>query len=244
MKLRLLVSLLVMIALSLACSTGSAGTAPPPQPQPTAVVVTQVVVHEVTSTPQEVVEAPAATEEPIALPPTSVPTKNPATFVVSATLTKNADCRTGPGSSFDPLISFSKGDVLEVVGRNPDFNNTWWVVVIPGSYATCWLSFGSTLAKGNFDSLEIVTPVTPALVYTVQATLIHDAPCRTGPGTDYNVAAMLSEGMVVEIIGRNPDFYNTWWVVRPPESGITCWLSIASALAEGDFSDIPIVNPP
>jgi len=56
---------------------------------------------------------------------------------------------------------------------------------------------------------------------------------------------VLPKGMVVEIIGRNPDIYNTWWVVQIPDSigGGACWLSIASALAEGDFSNIPVYEP-
>jgi len=93
-------------------------------------------------------------------PPTAtpVPPTEAAPYEVTAVLIKNANCRVGPSQDFDTYTSFYAGDVLEVVGRNPDFNNTWWMVIIPGTRVTCWISFVTAQVSGNFDDLPIIYP--------------------------------------------------------------------------------------
>ena len=77
---------------------------------------------------------------------------------VSARLVKDANCRAGPSTAYDVVTSFSKGQVLQIVGRNPDLKNTWWLVVIPGTNSKCWISLVTAQATGDFDSLPIIHP--------------------------------------------------------------------------------------
>jgi len=91
-------------------------------------------------------------------PPTAIiPTEAPA-FAVTAILVKNANCRQGPSQNYEVVTSFYDGDVLEVVGRNPDFDNTWWMVLIPGTRSTCWISFVTAQVSGNLDDLPVIYP--------------------------------------------------------------------------------------
>jgi len=51
-----------------------------------------------------------------------------------------------------------KGQIVDIVGRNPDFSNTWWLVIIPGTNSTCWISLVTAQASGDFDSIPIIFP--------------------------------------------------------------------------------------
>jgi hypothetical protein len=92
---------------------------------------------------------------------TSAPPPATATLpgIASATLIKNAMCRKGPSQAYDAVTSFYTGQVLEIVGRSPDVNNTWWLVIIPGTRSsTCWISLVTAQAVGNFDDIPFIYP--------------------------------------------------------------------------------------
>ena len=166
MKLRNLSVSALAIFVTLAC-TIQLFNAPAPSPQP--VLLTRVVIVPTDTIPAQPTDIPAQptytplptfTPYPTIPPPTAsnIPPTSPPQFAVSATLIKNANCRAGPSQAYLVVTSFFSGQVLEIVGRNPDFNNTWWQVVIPGTYSTCWISLTTAQASGNFDDLPIVYP--------------------------------------------------------------------------------------
>jgi SH3-like domain-containing protein len=76
----------------------------------------------------------------------------------AATFIKNANCRQGPSTSYEVVTSFLAGQTVEIVGRNPDFDNTWWYVKIPGSNGKCWVSLTTAQAYGDFDAIPTVKP--------------------------------------------------------------------------------------
>lgn len=129
-------------------------------PTPTAAVTRIVVVIENT---------PTATAEPT-IPPTQAPTNTPLptltpppTFTRTpsypyATFIKNANCRSGPSQTYDVVTSFLAGQTVEIVGRNPDYDNTWWQVKIPDSNKKCWVSLTTAQAYGDFDAIPTVSP--------------------------------------------------------------------------------------
>ena len=153
-----IVSISVLLAGMLACAV-------PPGMTPTPVVVTQVVVI-----PNEEVLPSPTLVPPTAPPPTDtlvVPTDtvtNTATITPTATpsgpvitLIKDANCRNGPGTKYDVITSYFKGETLQIVGRNPDFNNTWWYIKMPIG-GECWVSLDTGQAYGPFDGIPIVKP--------------------------------------------------------------------------------------
>ena len=162
MNRNIIVSTVVLLAGMLACAVPAGVT-------PTPVVVTQVVV-----VPNEQVQASPTLPLPtVPLPTIPLPTDPPvsattpvgtATTIPTATLSgptltfiKDANCRNGPGTDYDVVTSYFKGQTLQIVGRNPDFNNTWWYVDMPTG-GKCWVSFATGQANGDFDDIPIVKP--------------------------------------------------------------------------------------
>jgi len=160
-------SIVVLLAGTLACAV-QGGTPPTP------VVITQVVV-----VPNEQAQASPTLLLPTVAPPTvsvattPVATDPPvftatqeitATIAFTATLSgptatfiKDANCRSGPSTSYPEVTSFFKGETVRIVGRNPNFNNTWWYVEIP-SGGKCWVSLTTAQAYGDFDAIPTVIP--------------------------------------------------------------------------------------
>ena len=67
--------------------------------------------------------------------------------------------------------------------------------------------------------------------------------CRTGPGVGYTRISSLTPGKQAKIVGRNPSY--PYWVIRDPwGSGRSCWLWDYYASAQGNTSDLPVINPP
>jgi uncharacterized protein YgiM (DUF1202 family) len=148
--------LLALLAATLACSIASN------QQTPTPIIITKVVVIPNVSeaTPMVLVDTP--------IPESPLPTETPSgTATVSPTATlsgpaatfiKNANCRQGPGTQYETVTSFLAGQTVEIVGRNPDFDNTWWYVKIPDSNGKCWVSLTTAQAYGDFDSIPTQKP--------------------------------------------------------------------------------------
>ena len=61
--------------------------------------------------------------------------------------------------------------------------------------------------------------------------------CRQGPGTQYDVVAVLPAGMPVEVFGR--DRSSVWWYIRNPEdSAGYCWVWSGTTEVLGDASQV------
>jgi hypothetical protein len=138
---------------------------------PSGVVPTPVVVTQVVVVPNEQVQPSPSLLPPTVPPPaltfTIAPTDTPASIMTITptattsgpvvTLIKDANCRNGPGTTYDVVTSYFEGETLSIVGRNPDFDNTWWYVEMPTG-GECWMSFVAGQAYGPFDDIPIVTP--------------------------------------------------------------------------------------
>ena len=168
MNKNIIISIVVLLAGALSCAAPVGIT-------PTPIVITQVVVVPNEQEQQQQVQAsptlplptvPLDTDTPAStatLASTSTPvgtSTNTPTATLSgpvATFIKDANCRSGP-STADPVVtSFFKGETVQIVGRNPNFNNTWWYVAIP-SGGKCWVSLTTAQASGDFDAIPTVKP--------------------------------------------------------------------------------------
>ena len=155
----LILACVLIITLACTIDLGNA-TQPPP-------VVTQVIIlpaDTATTAPiQPTAEIPPAASPLPSITPLPTLTSSPvpsATLpgIASATLIKNANCRAGPGQAYEVITSFFSGQVLEITGRNPDLDNTWWQVKIPGTNSKCWISLTTAQASGNFDDIPTIYP--------------------------------------------------------------------------------------
>jgi hypothetical protein len=159
-------ALVALLAGMLACAVPAGMT-------PTPVVITQIVV-----VPNE--QEPVQASPTLPLPTLPPPTVSPPTFTLApmntntavstttpvpiATLSgpvaifvKEANCRAGPGTGYEVVTSVFKGDAVQIVGRNPNYNNTWWYIIIP-SGGKCWVSLTTAQAYGDFDAIPTVKP--------------------------------------------------------------------------------------
>ena len=93
--------------------------------------------------------APTLTATASASPTPSVPT---AFFLM------NANCRSGPSTAKEAVISFLKGDTTEIFGRNDELDDTWWYVQIPDSNGKCWVSTFTVNVIGSYDDIPIIPP--------------------------------------------------------------------------------------
>jgi len=165
MNKNIIVSIIVLLAGMLACAVPAGATLTP-------MVITQVVV--VLNEQQQQVQASPTLPLPTVPPPTiplatetlastatqeSTSTTTPTATVSGpvAIFVKDANCRNGPSTSDPVVTSFFKGDTVQIVGRTPNFNNTWWYVNIP-SGGKCWVSLTTAQAYGNFDDIPTVVP--------------------------------------------------------------------------------------
>ncbi|MGB8984192.1 MAG: SH3 domain-containing protein [Anaerolineales bacterium] len=92
-----------------------------------------------------------------ALPPAASPPATPA-----LTLREATNCRTGPGTEYDIIVTYQAGAKLEIAGRYEP-GNFWLVKSNESPSGACWLWGEYAEATGNYGSVAIVTPPpTPA----------------------------------------------------------------------------------
>ena len=164
MNRNIIVAFTAFLAGILACSM-------PEGTPPTPVVVTHVVVLPNEGEPTQP-PAPPPSSPSIPLPTITAQPVDTATSTVTATITatatatlsgptatfiKNANCRNGPGTKYEVVTSYFAGQTVQIVGRNPDFDNTWWLIKMPTG-GKCWVSLTTAEASGDFDAIPTVIP--------------------------------------------------------------------------------------
>ncbi len=77
------------------------------------------------------------------------------------TFTENAFCRKGPGTAYEDVITFNKGQQAQIDGQN-DFSPRWYWVRIPNSTDHCWVSYIAGQPSGPIDAVPVqAAPATP-----------------------------------------------------------------------------------
>jgi hypothetical protein len=103
--------------------------------------------------------ATVAVSTPAAAPTgTSTVTPSPTPSVPTAFFIMNANCRAKPDKNSDALMSFLEGESAEIVGRNEEFDNTWWYVKMPDSKYKCWVSTITADVIGSYDDIPTIPP--------------------------------------------------------------------------------------
>ena len=106
--------------------------------------------------------SPTPTRTPTPTPtPTLTPTPTILVCNPKLTLTKNSNCRKGPGTVYDVFTSYFAGQELVLEGKNAD--GTWWVVQDPKlSSGSCWISAANVATTGDTACLPVIAaPPTP-----------------------------------------------------------------------------------
>lgn len=116
------------------------------------------------SLPSEAATTPLPSTSTITPPYTSTPTStitstpSPTPNVPTALFLMNANCRKAPDKTKDAVMSFIKDESAEILGRNNDFSNTWWLVKIPKTNHKCWVSTVTVKVIGSYSDIPTIPP--------------------------------------------------------------------------------------
>jgi hypothetical protein len=129
-------------------------------------------------------DAPPTATSTITTTPTVTPTATPA--IPMASVSRNTNCRTGPGTEYDLVYIFMVGDEAEIIARSSVPN--YVIVEVPdGSGRQCWLWMQYGQQEGDTSTLPEKTPPptptpeatpTPAIDFTVSFEIVK--PCMLG----------------------------------------------------------------
>jgi uncharacterized protein YgiM (DUF1202 family) len=84
---------------------------------------------------------------------------------------------------------------------------------------------------------QLATPEPPQ---SPMVTATVDANVRNGPGTDYSIVGMLTEGATAPVIGRNAD--SSWWQIN--YQGTTAWIAGSVTTANTTAYNAPLASAP
>ena len=163
-------------------------------------------------------DAALPSRTPTLAPPTATPTQtlSPTPGKVTVTVSKDTNCRAGPGTQFDLIGVLKVGETAEAVGRNAD--GTFWVVILPSVPSTnCWLLSQWAAVDGDGQALPILdSPPTPtfhpqpglSLTYLGVSTCLPQYALRVRIQNTGNIA-LESFRMIVEDITKGTTLTHT-----------------------------------
>ncbi|MEA3349535.1 MAG: hypothetical protein U9Q82_02815 [Chloroflexota bacterium] len=123
---------------------------------------------------------PPPTDAPPQESPTATLSPTPSVPVVS--VSKDTNCRSGPGKDYDILGILNTSEQAEVVGKYPPADS--WIIQNPDHAGTCWLWGQYAQVSGNTDDLPVMQPPsTPTPTFTL-------TPEDAVPPTIENVSAL------------------------------------------------------
>ena len=117
-----------------------------------------------------------ATNTPFPVSGSSPANSSGPTFTVDTA----ANCRFGPGTSYNVITSYPVGTILPIIGRNN--NSTWWLIQVSSSQ-TCWISGVTGHTNGDTSSVPVVAapPLPPTATPTPVPSGDTTPPTLSGP---------------------------------------------------------------
>lgn len=160
--------------------------------------------------------------------------------------------RSGPGTTYGVVTTVNQGNVVNLLGRNSD---STWAYIQTATAILGWVNASSDYINPSvaISSLPVVNPATPTPTPTgtplatptpitgAYATIATGAlNVRSGPSLAYNPVAVVNQGNVVSLIGRNAD--STWAKIRL-SNGTEGWVNAAGTYITPSvaISSLPLV---
>lgn len=79
----------------------------------------------------------------------------PTSTISSVTAKMNANCREGPGTTYEVYGNLLEGEEAPVKGRLAD--NSWLLIALEGRSSNCWVSASTVEVGGNLGNIEVVS---------------------------------------------------------------------------------------
>lgn len=136
--------------------------------------------------------------------------------------TQASNCRSGPGTAYEPVTSFNQGETVSIKGQNGG-EPRWWLVSISGSSNwQCWVSDVTGTTSGPLGEVPIVVVAQPN---TVTPTVWAPLPV---PST--------VTLWVLPIVPTTPVTPNVpWWLFHPPLAPDGFSITILTTCSETPF---------
>jgi hypothetical protein len=146
-------------------------------------------------------------------------TPTPETLIPIFVFDQNANCRRGPGTGYLVTTSFEQGQELELGGRNAD--QSWFLVRIPDTRASCWVSAVTGRLLGDLDLVLLANyppiPNSPSQLaindrmcspngYMLKLTWVGDPDNATGQRIYRNGALLATLGANITSYEDQPPF--------------------------------------
>ncbi len=179
--------------------TATATPSPTVTPTPTAAA---------TATPTETV-APTAT-------PTTAPATSPTVTAIGTVTSTTLNVRTGPGTSYTKVGTFTKGDKASVVQAGSA--GSWHKILYNNSVAYVYANY-----------MSVTTTPSMAATGSVTASTLN---IRSGPGTSYAVVGRFSKGDSVNIVSQGDS--GGWHMI---------WYNNSAAYVYADYVKVAEADP-
>ncbi len=149
----ILIPILIMVLIGSACYAPVSEPTQPPATEPPQTEEKEVPDSPLPPTNTTLPDTIAPTPSPSATPKPTL-TATPAPFVL---VSGNTNCRFGPGSVYDLLHTYMKGDQAQLVGKSPD-GKFWYTTDQNGIIPDCWLWGNYATPVGDTSLIPIFTP--------------------------------------------------------------------------------------
>ena len=153
--------------------------------------------------------------------------------------------RTAPTLDGGIIVQVPAGQVLSVLGRNPDGT---WLHVRLDSGETGWM-LGEILLQniGDIQAVYVATPLPPQrygqMGHIAKVLAPAGVNLRSAPDVMFSVIASIPDGAIVNLLARSP--YSPW--VKVEYNGLVGWLALITLETQAVIDALPIdydVPPP
>jgi uncharacterized protein YgiM (DUF1202 family) len=193
-----------------------------------------------TSTTTPTTATPTATATGTAVPPTATPTATAKPAGATATIATGAlNVRSGPSLAYGPVAVVNQGTVVSLIGRNA---NSTWAKIRLANGTEGWVNAASTYITPSvaISSLPVLDTGSP----TVNATALVATGAlnvRSGPGVNFSVITVASQGQTVMLLGRNA---NSSWAKIRLGNNTEGWVNASLLTPSVAISSLPLADSP
>ncbi|MBK8901974.1 MAG: SH3 domain-containing protein [Anaerolineaceae bacterium] len=181
------------------------------------------------------------TATPTAVPNTPTPTATavPITGATATIATGALNVRSGPSLAYSPVAVVYQGNVVSLIGRNA---NSSWAKIRLANGTEGWVNAASTYITPNvaISSLPVVDTGIPSVTATaLVATGALNV--RSGPGVNFSVVTVVSQGQTVMLLGRNA---NSSWAKIRLGNNTEGWVNASLLTPNVSISSLPLADSP
>ena len=193
-----------------------------------------------TSTTTPTTATPTATATGTAVPntPTPTATAKPATGATATVVTGALNVRSGPSLAYGPVAVVNQGTVVSLIGRNA---NSTWAKIRLANGTEGWVNAASTYITPNvaISSLPVLDTTSTVTATALVATGALNV--RSGPGVNFSVITVASQGQTVMLIGRNA---NSSWAKIRLGNNTEGWVNASLLTPNVAISSLPLADSP